>query len=346
MRRTVFRFCGHRCGTAWQRFDYCHNLDLSNFSHAVNDRSVAVPTTESRKTISRTANRLAFTAVATVGLMWPGLVLIATATADPAASPGVPCMDMVQNFAAAPSAIPESLQTAASALAAPEPDAPLPPVPLTSLVEGLTAVAAPNPAPVVPPPPPVAAAPPADAAAVVPPPAPSVPLAAAPLAGLPPVPVVAGLPPAPPAPRVPVAAAPIADAAGDAPLPPAPVAPVEAAPPPPPPVAPPVEDIAPLAAAPVAEAAPASEAAAVLPAAAPPVPVVPVPAVGAIPPVPPVVVPVAPLAEAVPGFPLLPSALPLPHDFVCEGTAWSAKRNPGTGVTPHSAQLADRRDQW
>jgi hypothetical protein len=55
-------------------------------------------------------------------------------------------------------------------------------------------------------------------------------------------------------------------------------------------------------------------------------------------------VPVAPLAEAVPGFPLLPSSLPVPHDFVCEGTAWSAKRNPD--VTPHSALLAGRRDQW
>jgi hypothetical protein len=64
------------------------------------------------------------------------------------------------------------------------------------------------------------------------------------------------------------------------------------------------------------------------------------------PPVPPVVVPVAPLAEAVPGFPLLPSSLPVPHDFVCEGTAWSAKRNPDTGVTPHSALVADRRDPW
>jgi hypothetical protein len=72
----------------------------------------------------------------------------------------------------------------------------------------------------------------------------------------------------------------------------------------------------------------------------------PVPPVGAIPAVPPVVVPVAPLADALPGFPLLPSSLPLPHDFICEGTAWSAKRTPDAGVTPHSALLADRRDQW
>jgi len=91
-----------------------------------------------------------------------------------------------------------------------------------------------------------------------------------------------------------------------------------------------------------------TEVAGIVPAAAPavPVPVVPVPAAAAIPPVPPVVVPVAPLADAVPGFPLLPTSLPVPHDFVCEGTAWSAKRNPGVGGTPHSALVAERRDQW
>jgi hypothetical protein len=90
-----------------------------------------------------------------------------------------------------------------------------------------------------------------------------------------------------------------------------------------------------------------AEAAEVLPPSpALPVPVVPMPAAGAIPAIPPVVVPVAPLAEAVPGFPLLPSSMPLPHDFVCEGTAWSAKRNADAGVTPQSALLASRRDQW
>ena len=88
--------------------------------------------------------------------------------------------------------------------------------------------------------------------------------------------------------------------------------------PPPPAVAPPVENIAPAAASvatPVA--APVADA-----------------------------TPIAPLAEAVPGFPLLPSSMPLPHDFVCEGTAWSAKRNPNAVVTPHPALLASRRDQW
>jgi hypothetical protein len=138
--------------------------------------------------MSSTANRLAFAAVATVGLMWPVLVLSATATADPAVGPGVPCLSMVQNFAAAPSAIPDSLQTAASALAAPEPAAPVPPVPVTSLMQGLTALAAPNPAPApLTPAPPVAAARVVDAAAVAPAAAPPVPLAAPPLVrGLPP----------------------------------------------------------------------------------------------------------------------------------------------------------------
>jgi hypothetical protein len=73
------------------------------------------------------------------------------------------------------------------------------------------------------------------------------------------------------------------------------------------------------------------------------VPVVPVPAAAGLPPAPPLAVPVAPLAEAVPGFPLLPSSLPVPHDFVCEGTAWSAKS------TPHSAAhagLTPTRREW
>jgi hypothetical protein len=126
----VFRFCGHRCGTASQRFDKRHNIVLSNSSNTVNDRSVAVPSTKSGKTTSRTTNRLAFAAVATVGLMWPVLVLSATATADPAARPGVPCLDMVQSFAASPSAVPDALQTAADALAPPAPPARVPaPVP-------------------------------------------------------------------------------------------------------------------------------------------------------------------------------------------------------------------------
>jgi hypothetical protein len=65
-----------------------------------------------------------------VGLMWPVLVLSATATADPSARPGVPCLDMVQSFAASPSAVPDALQTAADALAPPAPPARVPaPVP-------------------------------------------------------------------------------------------------------------------------------------------------------------------------------------------------------------------------
>jgi hypothetical protein len=37
--------------------------------------------------------------------------------------------------------------------------------------------------------------------------------------------------------------------------------------------------------------------------------------------------------------------MPLPHDFVYEGTAWSATRNPDAGATLNSALLANRRDR-
>jgi hypothetical protein len=151
--------------------------------------------------MSRTTYRLAISAAATVGLIWPVLVPNASAAADP--SPGVPCLDMVQEFAASPLTIPESLDAAAAALGAG----------------------------------PAAAAP---AAAAV------------------------------PGPAVPLAGAPI-------------------------------------------------------PAVVPPVPVV-------------------PLGDAVPGLPLLPGSLPVPHDFVCEGTAWSATKKPGTGAGTHAAALADRRE--
>jgi hypothetical protein len=40
------------------------------------------------------------------------------------------------------------------------------------------------------------------------------------------------------------------------------------------------------------------------------------------------------------------TSMPLPHDFVYEGTAWSAKRNPDAGATLNSALLANRRDRW
>jgi hypothetical protein len=78
---------------------------------------------------------------------------------------------------------------------------------------------------------------------------------------------------------------------------------------------------------------------------APPVPVPAVPLAGGLPPVP-VTVPVVPIAEAVPGLPLLPSSLPVPHDFVCEGTAWSAERNAGGDATGHALLAADRRGEW
>src|SRR5437867_10510481 len=140
----------------------------------MNDRPVAVPSPRSWKTLSHTTNRLSLFAVATISVTWP-VLLSATAAADPAASPGVPCLSMMQSFAAAPSTVPDALQTAASVLAPPAPPPPAaqpaPPVPLTSLLQGLTALAAPNPAPV--PPPPVAAAPLVDGAGGVPAAAPS-----------------------------------------------------------------------------------------------------------------------------------------------------------------------------
>jgi hypothetical protein len=105
---------------------------------------------------------------------------------------------------------------------------------------------------------------------------------------------------------------------------------VQAAPPPPPP-------------APVAAPSPADVVAMAAPAQPPPVAVAAVPLAGG---VPPVTVPVAPIAEAVPGFPLLPSSLPVPHDFVCEGTAWSAGRNPGGNASPQTPLAGNRRGEW
>lgn len=35
--------------------------------------------------------------------------------------------------------------------------------------------------------------------------------------------------------------------------------------------------------------------------------------------------PVQSIVDAIPGGPLLPNQIPVPHDLVCEGTAWSAK---------------------
>jgi hypothetical protein len=392
LRCKAFRVRGHRSASSWHRFDNRHNYLLSNFCNAHEDRSVDAPSGVLGKNMSRTINRLAIAAMATAGMFWPVFVLSATATADPAPSPGVPCLDMVQQFAAAPPSIPESLQTAAWALNTPVPEqaAPVPPAPAADVI-AMAAPAQPAPIPEAAPAPPVAAppvaaAPVAEAAGVDPPPAPPVPVAAAPLAGVvppvPPVPAVAGIPPAPPlpiadvvqgasamaAPAPPVAAAPVEEAAGVAPLPPPveaapplPTAPVtdvvEAAPPPPvvaPPVAAPVESVPPPPTAPAAEAAarvaeaaaPVAEAAGVVPPPAPAVPVPAVPLADGLPPVPPVTVPVAPIAEAVPGLPLLPSSLPVPHDFVCEGTAWSAGRNTAGDAAPRRPLTADRRHEW
>ncbi len=44
--------------------------------------------------------------------------------------------------------------------------------------------------------------------------------------------------------------------------------------------------------------------------------------------------PVQSIVNAVPGGALLPEQIPMPHDLVCEGTAWSAKA-PSGQVPPH-----------
>jgi hypothetical protein len=111
-------------------------------------------------------------------------------------------------------------------------------------------------------------------------------------------------------------------------------------------------------------AAPVEDAAAVLPAAAPPaaVPVVvppvpmplgaPVPVVAApAPPIPAALttlpdtaalappLPVQAIVDAIPGGQLLPDHIPLPHDMICEGTAWSAKATTdGTHRTEHATR--------
>jgi len=100
------------------------------------------------------------------------------------------------------------------------------------------------------------------------------------------------------------------------------------------PLAAPVADSA--AAAPVPAGAPVAVPVVVPPAGIPlaaPIPVVPAPAptipaalttlpdTAALAPPP----PVQTLVDAMPGGPLLPNEIPVPHDLVCEGTAWSAK---------------------
>lgn len=286
----------------------------------------------------RTMDCLGLAAAATATMAWPMVIWCATATAEP--SPGVPCLDLVQQLAAGPPSapsVPEAIQTAANALngVVPEEAPVIPPVPVAVVVHGVTALAAPGPVPA-----PFeadpAAAPLAQSAARVPPAASPIPAVVPPI---PPVPVVAAPPVAapPPTPVLPPVAEPVAAKAIEVSA----TTPIDAT-------------------APAAEAAPLVHAAAV-PAAAPGpvVPVVPVVPLGAPVPFVPVVpaatslpaaapalpIPAVPLGDAAPGLPLLPATLPVRQDLVCEGTAWSAQLDSADGATPVPAS-AERRDQW
>jgi hypothetical protein len=269
-------------------------------------------------------NRLGITVIAAVVGAVPAVGPIATADSAASTSPGVPCLDLVQEMAASPFVIQQPLENAAATLidvvgAVPSPPAPVAPVPVV-----------PAAAPVVP-----AAAPVVPAAApVVPAGSPVVP-AAAPVGGLPGPPIPTGPLPGPPPAAVeaaaveaaPVEAAPIIEAAADASAPVADVA-VGAAP---------IAD-AQVAAAPIADAAgvaaPIADAAGVVP----PAPVFPdIGNLGSF-------VPAALPVPSVPGLPVpLPQTVSLPHDLICEGTAWSASKSNAHPPTVGRA-LANRRD--
>ena len=138
-----------------------------------------------------TMNRLGVTTAAAV-MVFPFVVWCGSAAAQP--SPGVPCLELMQQLAAEPPTVPESLDTAATALNSVVPEAPaLPPVPVEDVVHGVTALAAPGPVP-----------PPFEAPPVVPLVADALPL---PPVGAPAAPLVQAA--AVPAPPVPLAAVPI-----------------------------------------------------------------------------------------------------------------------------------------
>jgi len=120
----------------------------------------------------------------------------------------------------------------------------------------------------------------------------------------------------------------------------------------------PIEDSA---LAPIPVAAPPAVPVVVPPAGVPfaaPVPVVaapaPAPAAAAVPDVPAALttlpdtaalappLPVQSIVDAIPGGGLLPDQIPVPHDLICEGTAWSAKAP--SAATDH--QPAGRRQSW
>ena len=140
-----------------------------------------------------TIPRLAGATAAAASMVWPFLMCCGSATAEP--SPGVPCLDLVQQLAAEPPSVPESLQTAANALnnVVPEGGPVIPPAPKADVVHGVTALAAPGPVP----PPIVTDVPVAAAAATAAAPVVQAAAAPAPLAA-PPVPVALLIPPVPP----------------------------------------------------------------------------------------------------------------------------------------------------
>jgi hypothetical protein len=221
-------------------------------------------------------NRLGITAVAALFAAFPLVSPIATADPAGSTSPGVPCLDIVEQLAASPSTIQQPLESA-----------------LVDAVGGVPPSA-----------PPVGALP-------APPMIPT-----GPLPGPPPVPV--GALPAPP--MIPTG-----------PLPGPPPVPAEAAP-----VTEAAAEVAALVADDSVVAAPIVDSAGVVPSA--PVPVV--PDIGSLGSLATSALPV----PSVPGLPIpLPQAVSLPHDLICEGTAWSASKLNAQSPTLGRA-LANRRD--
>src|SRR5512144_3405559 len=62
--------------------------------------------------MSRTTLRMAITACATAGLYWAVMALSAPATANPltGTSPGVPCVEILQDMASSPASVPRAVQ--------------------------------------------------------------------------------------------------------------------------------------------------------------------------------------------------------------------------------------------
>ena len=62
--------------------------------------------------MSRTTTRLAIIAFATAGMYWAAMASSHPATADPltGTSPGVPCVEILQDMAASPASVPKAVQ--------------------------------------------------------------------------------------------------------------------------------------------------------------------------------------------------------------------------------------------